>query len=214
MGLTKTWLVTSRRKQNVVLGSDYTSLFYDLQICDKAHQRAIWWARTSTKRFRIYISLLCDALQSTGSLVKLQNNLSVPPKPEGIAARGSLNLNKPASLSRSYASNSKDDGGPTETSHSSYEHPPPIPEMYLTALEQAAYAPWIVQEHTATDKSSLEDKLSRAYIRTFNIFMFLGRPQDEQAALAFLTVSFYARPKFYTSAAPKNLYIRRFKQPL
>ena len=86
--------------------------------------------------------------------------------------------------------------------------------MYLKVLEQAAYAPWVAQEHTAADKSSLEDKLSRAYIRTFNIFMFLGRPQDEQAALAFLTVSFYERPKFHTFAASKCLNIRRFKRPL
>lgn len=66
--------------------------------------------------------------------------------------------------------------------------PTPTPEIYLKVLEGDAYAPWLPLEHTANDKATPKDRLARAYTRIWTIFMYLGRPQDEQAASQFLHV--------------------------
>jgi hypothetical protein len=61
--------------------------------------------------------------------------------------------------------------------------------LFLNALEEASTAPWVALEHTKDDKASPEDRMKRAYSRLFQIIMYLGRPQEEEAAAEFLVVS-------------------------
>lgn len=96
---------------------------------------------------------------------------------------------------RSYATSESSppkDDGPEEqqpVNEGTSEYPTPTPEMYLKVLENTASAPWLALEHTANDKSTPKEKMARAYSRAFQIFMYLGRPQEEEAAMEFLNVS-------------------------
>jgi hypothetical protein len=58
--------------------------------------------------------------------------------------------------------------------------------MYLAVLEATASAPWVALEHTEHDKASPADRMKRAYSRVFQIIMYLGQPQNEEAAAKFL----------------------------
>jgi hypothetical protein len=80
-------------------------------------------------------------------------------------------------------------------------NPTPTPEMYLAVLEATASAPWVALEHTEHDKASPADRMKRAYSRVFQIIMYLGQPQNEEAAAKFLMVS----PAYLLHGHSRNL---------
>lgn len=76
------------------------------------------------------------------------------------------------------------------------EEPPkmPTPEMWIQVLESTANAPWLAQEHTSSDRATPPQRLERAYSRIFQSIMYLGRPQEEEAAAQNLDVSLIFAP--------------------
>jgi len=85
------------------------------------------------------------------------------------------------SLPRFYVTHSSEGPQDDDPAHSTS-----TAETYLKLLESAASAPQAALEHTQHDKLSQEERMKRAFNHIFVIIMYLGRPQDEEAASVFL----------------------------